>query len=105
MCIAHFLGLYLNIYTEILKILLRNDQLCDDVDISDIAQKTETFSGSDLKRKSHSICPKSPAISHFAIRPLRVRGSRCSEREGRFALEHTEYHIATTDGKHSDCTY
>jgi SpoVK/Ycf46/Vps4 family AAA+-type ATPase len=37
--------------TEILKILLRNEKLGDDVDIESLAQKTEAFSGSDLKRE------------------------------------------------------
>lgn len=35
---------------EILKILLRDETLADDVDLQVLAQKTESFSGSDLKR-------------------------------------------------------
>ncbi|KAI0780811.1 AAA-domain-containing protein [Trametes elegans] len=34
---------------EILKILLRDETLADDVDLKQLAQKTESFSGSDLK--------------------------------------------------------
>jgi ATP-dependent 26S proteasome regulatory subunit len=35
---------------EILKILLRDEMLGDDIDIQSLAKKTESFSGSDLKR-------------------------------------------------------
>jgi SpoVK/Ycf46/Vps4 family AAA+-type ATPase len=34
---------------EILKILLRDEQLAPDVDLKVLAKKTETFSGSDLR--------------------------------------------------------
>ena len=37
---------------EILKILLRDEPLAADVDLKVLAHKTETFSGSDLKRMS-----------------------------------------------------
>ncbi|KAG5653975.1 hypothetical protein H0H81_008843 [Sphagnurus paluster] len=37
---------------EIMKILLRDEALGNDLDISTLAKKTESFSGSDLKRKS-----------------------------------------------------
>lgn len=36
-------------YIEILKILLRDEQLALDVDLKLLAKKTETFSGSDLR--------------------------------------------------------
>ena len=36
---------------EILKILLRDEALAVDVDLKLLAKKTESFSGSDLKRK------------------------------------------------------
>lgn len=35
---------------EILKILLRDEPLASDVDLKVLAKKTESFSGSDLKR-------------------------------------------------------
>lgn len=47
---------------EILKILLRNEQLSDDVDIASLSQKTETFSGSDLKRKCCSVLARNEFI-------------------------------------------
>ena len=37
--------------SEILKILLRDETLVDDVDLKQLAKKTESFSGSDLKRE------------------------------------------------------
>jgi ATP-dependent Zn protease len=37
---------------EILKILLRDENLSPEVDLSILARDTPTFSGSDLKRKS-----------------------------------------------------
>ena len=37
-------------YTEILKILLRDEALAEDVDLKQLAKRTESFSGSDLKR-------------------------------------------------------
>ena len=37
--------------TEILKILLRDESLADDVDLKQLAKRTESFSGSDLKRQ------------------------------------------------------
>lgn len=40
----------------ILKILLRGEPLAADVDLKVLAHKTESFSGSDLKRKSNSSC-------------------------------------------------
>lgn len=40
---------------EILKILLRDEKLADDVDVQDVAKKTESFSGSDLKREWKSV--------------------------------------------------
>lgn len=36
--------------TEILKILLRDEKLGDDVDLQALGVRTESFSGSDLKR-------------------------------------------------------
>ena len=36
---------------EILKILLRDEPLAADVDLKVLAHKTESFSGSDLKRR------------------------------------------------------
>jgi SpoVK/Ycf46/Vps4 family AAA+-type ATPase len=36
---------------EILKILLRDESLAGDIDIQALAKKTESFSGSDLKRE------------------------------------------------------
>ncbi len=40
--------------TEIIKILLRDEHLAADVDLTALAHQTESFSGSDLKRTSHS---------------------------------------------------
>ena len=40
---------------EILKILLRDESLADDVDLKQLAKQTESFSGSDLKREC--LCP------------------------------------------------
>ena len=42
-------------YSEILKILLRDEQLDADVDLAVLARRTEHFSGSDLKRMSSMI--------------------------------------------------
>lgn len=39
------------IQTEILKILLRDEKLADDVDLGWLSRRTDLFSGSDLKRK------------------------------------------------------
>lgn len=39
----------------ILRILLRDENIADDVDIETLAKKTDGFSGSDLKRKSYAI--------------------------------------------------
>ena len=39
-------------FVEILKILLRDEVLWDDVDLQWLAKRTELFSGSDLKRKN-----------------------------------------------------
>ena len=39
------------IYLEILKILLRDESLAADVSIETLAARTDSFSGSDLKRK------------------------------------------------------
>ena len=39
-------------WAAILQILLRDENLDADVDINSLAQKTEGFSGSDLKRES-----------------------------------------------------
>lgn len=38
------------VFQGILKILLRNETLADDVDLSNLAKETDSFSGSDLKR-------------------------------------------------------
>lgn len=50
--------------TEILKILIRDETLSPDIDLKKLAKQTETFSGSDLKRKSlfnrYSIGPAHP---------------------------------------------
>lgn len=43
-------------FSEILKILLRDEVLGEDVDLSVLAKQTESFSGSDLKRSSFSFC-------------------------------------------------
>jgi SpoVK/Ycf46/Vps4 family AAA+-type ATPase len=41
---------------EILKIMLRNEQLAPDVDVKALAKKTESFSGSDLKsQRDHNL--------------------------------------------------
>lgn len=46
------LQIFHNIYLiEILRILLRDESLAEDVTIESLAAKTDTFSGSDLKRK------------------------------------------------------
>jgi SpoVK/Ycf46/Vps4 family AAA+-type ATPase len=37
--------------SEILKIMLRNEKLADDVDLKKLAEETPSFSGSDLKRE------------------------------------------------------
>lgn len=43
----------LNVFiSEILKILLRDESLAPEVDLKELAKKTESFSGSDLKRMS-----------------------------------------------------
>lgn len=39
-------------FSEILKILLRDESLAPEVDLKELAKKTESFSGSDLKRMS-----------------------------------------------------
>ena len=44
--------LILAISAEILKILLHDEPLAPDVDLKVLARKTESFSGSDLKRTS-----------------------------------------------------
>lgn len=36
----------------ILRILLKNEKLAEDVDLKKIAEQTDTYSGSDLKRES-----------------------------------------------------
>lgn len=42
------------IRAEILKILLKDEELAPNVDLKFLATKTESFSGSDLKRQSAS---------------------------------------------------
>ena len=42
--------LILNFKIEILKILLRDEKLADDVDLGWLSRRTDLFSGSDLKR-------------------------------------------------------
>jgi SpoVK/Ycf46/Vps4 family AAA+-type ATPase len=42
-------------FSGILRILLRDENIADDVDIETLAKKTDGFSGSDLKRKSYAI--------------------------------------------------
>lgn len=51
-CLPH---VQLEYVPEILKILLRDEKLADDVDVQDVAKKTESFSGSDLKREWKSV--------------------------------------------------
>ena len=48
------LEITLSFVLEILKILLRDEPLDQDVDLKLLAHKTESFSGSDLKRKFFS---------------------------------------------------
>lgn len=60
----------------ILRILLKNEKLADDVDLKKIAQQTDTYSGSDLKRKS---CL--PAIALSTMCSARLSGFRRSLRE------------------------
>ena len=45
-----FACLTITFISEILKILLRDENLALDVDLASLAKRTETFSGSDLKR-------------------------------------------------------
>lgn len=40
--------------SEILKIMLRDERLESDVDIKALAKRTQSFSGSDLKRELYS---------------------------------------------------
>ena len=42
--------------TEILKIMLRSENLAEDVDLKKLAEETVSFSGSDLKRKFEVSC-------------------------------------------------
>lgn len=50
------LRVILNVFSlsEILKILLRDEPIAQDVDLTVLARQTESFSGSDLKREYQS---------------------------------------------------
>lgn len=50
--------------TAILRILLADEQLGDDVNVHTLAKRTESFSGSDLKRtySNHVYAPFSPYL-------------------------------------------
>lgn len=45
------LHMLISLYIGILKILLRDETLADEVDLQALAKRTDLFSGSDLKRK------------------------------------------------------
>ena len=66
-------------FSEILKILLRDEKLAEDVDLQALAKRTESFSGSDLKREFlHTDC--CGHLAHAMLRSLCCRSS--GRREG-----------------------
>ncbi|CDO71236.1 hypothetical protein BN946_scf184863.g32 [Trametes cinnabarina] len=76
--------------TEILKILLRDETLADDVDLKQLAKKTESFSGSDLKHLCVSAALD--AVKERVTVPWRQSASQPSdvqpqEKDPEFALE------------------
>lgn len=55
------------LFSEILKILLRDEMLADDVNVESLAKKTDGFSGSDLKRKSAAAITRGLAYFYAKI--------------------------------------
>ena len=65
---------------EILKILLRDETLGEDVDVKALAKRTESFSGSDLKRKWAQTARD--VFANGRCRSLRICCSGCGEGVG-----------------------
>jgi len=72
------LTLTMHACAEILKILLRDELLAADLDIRQLAKQTESFSGSDLKRKS--ICTFRRLMLTYCLRSMCLCCIGCCER-------------------------
>ena len=72
---------------EILKILLRDETLAPDVDLKLLAKKTDSFSGSDLKRTLRPSLVFPRLITNTNCRSLCVRSLGLGQGTGGGALE------------------
>lgn len=72
---------------EILKILLRDETMSPDLDLKALARRTESFSGSDLKRRSTFWMMSSTILRHSPHRFMRLSSFGCCERTSRRAMD------------------